>query len=137
MKRLHHRLAKGVAIAANQQFVLVVERPREQSTLQVCRSYCDKIFDPLEDWEQKWVVGSGSARRIPNCIYYGVSNIPFRHLAFWWSFNGLRQTLLFPPPHRPSPLPQLPASSVGILPIANLKRSMTLSSSVSVHTPGL
>jgi hypothetical protein len=84
--RRHEKIAsptcqRRVAIAANQQFVLCGGKLLENNRhSKFAESYCDKIFDPLEDWEApKWVVALDPRWRIPNCIYYGVSNIPFRH----------------------------------------------------------
>jgi hypothetical protein len=134
MKKIaHHRLAKGVwqsLLINNLSFVV-------ESYLEIDRhskfaeSYCDKIFDPLEDWEmpKKWVAGSGSAMKNPELHLLQYIRHSFSPpWPFGGHLTGLRQTLLSPPPQRPSPLPQLPplfhrmASS---LTIANLNRSAT------------
>jgi hypothetical protein len=134
MKKIaHHRLAKGVwqsLLINNLSFVVesYLETDRHSKSAE---SYCDKIFDPLEDFERpkEWVAGSGAALTNPKMHLLRYIRRSFSPpWPFGGHLTGLRQTLLSPPPHRPSPLRQLPplfhrmASSVTV---ANLKRRMT------------
>jgi hypothetical protein len=137
MKKIaHHRLAKGVwqsLLINNLSFVVesYLETDRQSK---FAESYCDKIFDPLEVWEQpkKWVAGSGSALKNPEMHLLRYIQHSFSPpWPFGGHLTGLRQTLLSPPPLRPSPLPQLPPLFHRIkssITITNLKRSMTPSS---------
>jgi hypothetical protein len=93
MKKIaHHRLAKGVW-----QSLLINNLSWDSKFGEM---YCDKFFDPLEDWEKpnEWAAGSGSALKNPE-----VHLLRYMRLSFSspWPFGGhltgLRQTLLSQP----------------------------------------
>jgi hypothetical protein len=132
MKKIaHHKLAKDVwqsLLINNLSFMLETDRHSNFA------DFCYKIFDPLEDWEKpkEWVSGSGSALKNPEMHLLRYIQ---RSFSPPWPFGshltGMRQTLLLPPPHRPSPLPLVPplfhrmASSAMV---TNLRKSITASS---------
>jgi len=108
----HHRLAKGVwqALLINNLSFVVESCLENTRHLRYTETYCDKIFDPLEKWEQRkeWYAGSGTALKKPLEHLVG-----YMHWSFSppWPFKrhltSIRQTLLPPPPLRPSTVPHL------------------------------
>jgi hypothetical protein len=112
MKKIaHHRLAKGVwqaLLINNLSFVVESYLEKDRYSTRYSETYCDKIFDPLETWEQptSWLSGSGTALKKPlehlvRYIHRSFSPAwPFGH-----HFTGIRQTLLPLPPQRPSTIP--------------------------------
>jgi hypothetical protein len=128
MKKIaHHRLAKGVW-----QSLLINNLSFDSK---FGESYCDKFFDPLEDFEQpkEWASGSGTALKNPELHLY---RYMCRSFSPPWPLGGhltgLRQTLLNPPPQgRLPPLFHRMASS---LKVANLKRSSRSRSATPTRT---
>jgi hypothetical protein len=125
MKKIaHHRLAKGVW-----QSLLINNLSWDSK---FGNMYCDKFFDPLDDWEKpkEWAAGSGSALKNPELHLFRYMFLSFSSpWPFGGHLTGLRQTLLSPPPQgRLPPLFHRMASS---LTVSHLKRSR---SAIPTHT---
>lgn len=105
-KIAHHPLAKGVwqALLINNLSYVVESYLSEDRRSHQAELYCDKIFRPLERWEQPKPSLAGSGLAMVH---------PFHHLASYvqssfsppWPLQGhptgIRQTQLPPPPQRP------------------------------------
>lgn len=114
MKKIaHHRLAKGVwqALLINNLSFVVESYLETDRHSKFAESYCDKIFDPLETWELPKESEAGSGTALKNPCMHLLKNIR-QSFSSPWPFGGhltgIRQTLLSPPPQRPSSLPLRP-----------------------------
>jgi hypothetical protein len=116
MKKIaHHRLAKGVW-----QSLLINNLSWDSK---FGESYCDKFFDPLEDWEKpkQWAAGSGSALKNPELHLYRYMCVSFSSpWPFGGHLTGLRQTMLSQPPQ--GKLPPLFHRMAASNTVAQLKR---------------
>jgi hypothetical protein len=112
-KVAHHPLAKSVwqALLINNLSYVVESYLSEEKRSSHAELYCDKIFRPLESWEQPQpsLAGSGQAWAVP--LFHLVGSIR-RSFSPPWPFighpTGIRQTQLPPPPQRPAAEAQEP-----------------------------
>jgi hypothetical protein len=83
--------------------------------------YCNKLFEPLQNWEQPKAVFAGSGQALKKPIKHFLSGMR-RSFSLPWPFSrhpiGLRQTQLEPPPLRQQ-MPDNGGYSVRILPTQN------------------
>lgn len=107
MKKIaHHPLAKGVwqALLINNLSYVVESYLSEERKSRQAELYRDKIFRPLEAWEEPKPSLAGSGQALLHPLVHLGTYIQ-RSFSPPWPFKGhptgIRQTLLPPPPQRP------------------------------------